>query len=119
LAGLSQAITIHGQPADGSSQLTFVGMLINKASVLEASASPQQAMTIIEQAMKEQRKLLPGQTDRNRSQLIQILEVRSQILRALNRPAEAAAASREARARAERFGRPAGGIDKIAHVIRR
>ena len=103
----------------GPSQLTFVIMLINKASVLEASGSPQQAMAIIEQAMKEQRKRLPGQTDRNRSQLVQILEVRSQILLALNRPSEAAAASREARVRAARFGRPAGEIDEMAHLIRR
>lgn len=119
LADLNKAIRTHGQPTDGPSQLWFVTMLINKASLLEASASPQQAMTIIDQAMKEQRKRLPGQTDRNRSQLVQIFEVRSQILLALNRPAEAAAASREARLRAARFGRPAVGIDAMAHVLRR
>jgi tetratricopeptide (TPR) repeat protein len=115
---LDQAIGTHGQPTDGPSQLTFIALLINKASLLEASASPQQAMTIIEQAMKEQRKRLPGETDRNRSQRIQILEVRSQILLALNRPAEAAAASREARVLVARFGRPVGEIDDTAHVIR-
>jgi tetratricopeptide (TPR) repeat protein len=114
LADLSQAIRVHGQPVDGPSQLTFVTMLINKASFLQSSASPQQAMTTIEKAMKEQRKRLPGQTDRNRSQLVQILELRSQILLALNRPAEAVAASREARVRAAKFGRPAGQIDEIA-----
>ena len=43
-------------------------------------------MTVIEQAMKEQRKQLPGRTERNRSQLAQILKVRSQVLLALNRP---------------------------------
>ena len=119
LAEISQAITMHGKPTDGPSQLEFVFLLINKASILEDSASPQQALTMIEQAMKEHRARLPGQTDRNRSQIVQILEVRSQILRALNRPAEAVAASREARMRAAKFGRPAGGTDKAAHVIRR
>lgn len=120
LADLNQAITMHGQPADGSSQLTFVTMLINKASVLQSSASPQQAMTAIEQAMKEQRKRLPGQTARNQYQRVRILEVRSQILRSLSRPAEAVAALREAGALAARlgFGRPAGETGETAHVIR-
>jgi hypothetical protein len=119
LAEIDRAITMHGKPIDGRSQLDFVRLLINKASLLEASASPQQAMMVIEQAMKEQQKRLPGQTNRNRSQVVQILEVRSQILRALNRPAEAVAASREARMRAATFGRPAGGTNETAHVIRR